>query len=93
MNLSFIKSAVSERLEVAERCFVPAVDEAGHAVELAITLVASEILPSILDSGQSQNDANGNDGHLWLKSIHRWDKVQHRQAHEINIGDPTELFH
>lgn len=75
MNLSFIKLGVNERLEVAERSFVPAIDKAGHAVELAITLVASEILPSILDGGQSQNDTNGNDGHLRLESVHGWDKV------------------
>lgn len=92
MNLCLIKSGVSERLEVAERCFVPAIDEAGHAVELTITLVASDILPSILDGGQSQNDTNGNEGHLWLESVHGWDKVEHHQTHKINIGNSVELF-
>lgn len=92
INLSIIKLFIHERFKVEKTCFVPAIDEAGHAVELTITLVASEILPSILDGSQAQNDTNGNDGHLWLESIHCWNKVEHSQAEEINIGDPMELF-
>lgn len=65
---------------------------AGHIVELLVSLVPPEILPAILDSGQCQDDTNGNESHLRLERVHHWDEIQDSQAHEINVGQAVELL-
>lgn len=71
---------------------IPAEYEAGRIVELLVSLVPPEVLPSILDSGQCQHDTNGNERHLRLERVHHRDEIQDGQAHEVNVGHTVELL-